>query len=146
MGRNQLGFALACAVLLLSSASLHAQENFSFRLSPGPRLVGTRADSSGSGQVSVRLSGNMLVLEGRYKGLLSAPTSAQLAMGPAPGVRGPKVADLTISPAVSGTINGSVKLDSKALSAFRKGGLYIEIDSADAPEGDLWGWVMPPVD
>ena len=146
MGQRRLGLALASVVLFLPATSLHARDNFSFRLSPGPRLVGTRADSSGSGQVSAKLSGNTLVLEGTYKGLLSAPTAAQLSMGPAPGVRGPKIADLTISPAVSGTIGGSVKLDSKALSAFRKGGLYIEIDSADAPEGDLWGWVMPPVE
>ena len=26
------------------------------------------------------------------------------------------------------------------------GGLYVEIDSAEAPDGDLWGWIMPPSD
>jgi hypothetical protein len=28
--------------------------------------------------------------------------------------------------------------------ALHKGGLYVEIDSAKAPEGDLWGWIMAP--
>jgi len=138
----RLGLA-AMAPLLLAMAA-RADDNFSFRLSPGPRLVGTRADSSGSGRLSARLSGNMLSLDGTYGGLLGAPTAAQLLRGSAPGVRGPKIANLTISPAVSGTISGNIKLGGKELAAFRKGGLYVEIDTANAPDGDLWGWVMPP--
>jgi hypothetical protein len=35
-----------------------------------------------------------------------------------------------------------VQLNSQQLEALRKGGLYIEIDSDKAPEGDLWGWIM----
>jgi CHRD domain len=125
-------------------AAAQADESFNFRLSPGPRLVGTRADSSGSGHLSAKLAGNMLSLDGTYAGLLGAPATAQLAMGSAPGVRGPKIANLTISQAVSGTISGNIKLGGKELAAFRKGGLYVEIDTANAPDGDLWGWVMPP--
>jgi hypothetical protein len=125
-------------------AAAQAEDGFSFRLSTGPRLVGTRAQSSGGGRLTAKFSGNTLSLDGTYAGLLGVPTAARLLRGPAPGVRGPKIADLTISPAVSGTISGNVKLDGKALAAFRKGGLYVEIDSADAPDGDLWGWVMPP--
>lgn len=131
------------AVLALATAAM-ADESFDFRLSPGPRLVGTRADSSGSGRVTARLDGSTLSLSGRYQGLLGAPTSARLLMGSAPGVRGPQIADLTISRATSGDVGGSIKLNGAQLAAFHKGGLYIEIDSAEAPEGDLWGWVMPP--
>jgi hypothetical protein len=136
----------ACAILasVLLTGAARADEGFDFRLSPGPRLVGTRADSSGSGRVTATLAGNALSLSGSYQGLLSAPSMARLLMGPAPGVRGPKIADLTISPAPAGTVSGSIKLSTAQLAAFRKGGLYVEIDSAEAPEGDLWGWVMPP--
>jgi hypothetical protein len=130
--------ALACVNAAAADAS------FDFRLSPGPRLVGTRADSSGSGRVAAQLTGSTLSLTGSYQGLLGAPTSAQLLMGPAPGVRGPKISDLTISAAPNGNVSGSVKLNTAQLAAFRKGGLYVEIDSTEAPEGDLWGWVMPP--
>jgi CHRD domain len=136
---------MAIAPFLLITAA-QADDSFSFRLSPGPRLVGTRADSSGSGRLTAKLSGNMLSLDGTYAGLLGAPTAAQLLRGSAPGVRGPKIADLTISPAVGGTISGNIKLGGKELAAFRKGGLYIEIDSANAPDGDLWGWIMPPAE
>jgi hypothetical protein len=37
-----------------------------------------------------------------------------------------------------------VELDSSQIVALHKGGLYVEIDSAKAPEGDLWGWIMAP--
>jgi hypothetical protein len=64
-------------------------------------------------------------------------------MGPLPGVRGPEVADLTVSPATSGTVTATIQLDTRQLAALRKGGLYVEIDSDKAPEGDLWGWLIP---
>jgi hypothetical protein len=58
-------------------------------------------------------------------------------------VRGPLVADLTITPELTGTLSGRVQLNAQQLEALRKGGLYVEIDSDKAPEGDLWGWLMP---
>ena len=146
MTRSFMGVVLtaaaAAAVCLISPA--FADDGFSFRLSPGPRLVGTRAESSGSGEVKASLTGSTLVLDGHYHGLLGVPTMARLLMGSAPGVRGPKLADLAVAQATEGAVTGKVKLNAKQLATFHKGGLYIEIDSADAPDGDLWGWVMPP--
>ena len=140
---------MTCARLVFASVMLiatgaMADESFDFRLSPGPRLVGTRADGSGSGRVAAKLDGSTLSLAGNYRGLLGAPTAARLLMGSAPGVRGPRIADLTVSPTADGDISGTVKLNGAQLAAFRKGGLYVEIDSAGVPDGDLWGWVMPP--
>jgi hypothetical protein len=114
-----------------------------FRLSPGPRLVGTRAESSGVGTVTAVLQGSKLTLKGSFSGLLAVPTAAHLAMGSLPGVRGPVIADLAVSPGTNGTLSGTVQLNSDQLAALRKGGLYVEIDSDKAPEGDLWGWIMP---
>jgi hypothetical protein len=138
------------AILLLGASFLTAlpavaapaDATFHFRLSPGPRLVGTRADTSGSGSVTATLEGNKLTLKGSFTGLLSLPTSAHLLMGSMPGVRGPLIAPLTVSAATSGTLSGTVELTPQQLSALRNGGLYVEIDSARAPEGDLWGWIM----
>ena len=134
---------LIIAAIAIAPLAARAEDGFQFRLSPGPRLVGTRAMSSGSGEVTAALSGSTLSLDGKYEGLLDAPAKAQLAAGPAPGVRGPKVADLTISPGASGSLSGKVKLTTKQLALFHKGGLYIEIDSPAAPDGDLWGWLLP---
>ena len=128
----------ACSLSLL----LGAANTTTFGLFPGPRLVGTRADSSGGGSVTATLQGSELTLKGSFSGLLAVPTGAQLCMGPLPGVRGPRVADLTISPATSGALSGNVQLNSAQQAALRKGGLYVEIDSSKAPDGDLWGWII----
>jgi hypothetical protein len=145
--KNQLaGFLaalLAAAPVSVAAQAQQAGAGFDFRLAPGPRLVGTRADSSGSGQVHALLQGNVLTLQGTYQGLLGKPTEVHLAMGSLPGVRGPVIASLA---AGDGTISGRVTLNARQLAAFRKGGLYVEIDSAEAPDGDLWGWVLPPSD
>jgi CHRD domain len=131
---------LLLGVCLLGATAL---TTFPFRLSPGPRLVGTRAASSGSGSVTATLKDNELTLQGSFTGLLAVPTAAHLCMGTLPGVRGPVIAALTVSPATSGTLSGFVPLTPSQLAAFRKGGLYVEIDSDHAPEGDLWGWILP---
>lgn len=136
-------FPVLAALLPLLPAAALADTAFDFRLAPGPRLVGTRADSSGSGQVHAVLAGNVLTLDGSYQGLLGAPTEVHVAMGSLPGVRGPVIAPLT---AADGKVGGKLTLNSRQLAAFRKGGLYVEIDSAEAPDGDLWGWIMPPSD
>jgi hypothetical protein len=133
----------ALMALMTWGSPLLADTSFDFRLSPGPRLVGTRAQSSGGGQVHASLDGQTLSLRGTYRGLLGKPTDVHLAMGSMPGVRGPVVAPLT---AADGLISGQVVLNSRQLAAFQKGGLYVEIDSTEAPDGDLWGWVMPPSD
>jgi hypothetical protein len=133
----------ACFVSLLLGAAAPQTSTFQFRLSPGPRLVGTRADHSGGGSVTATLEGSKLTLKGTFSGLLAVPTGAHLFMGSLPGVRGPVIADLTISPATAGTLSGMVQLTPEQLASLRKGGLYVEIDSDRAPEGDLWGWIMP---
>ncbi len=136
----------ACFLSVLPGAA--ASSTFHVRLSPGPRLVGTRADRSGGGSVTATLEDNRLTLQGSFSGLLAVPTGAQLRMGSLPGVRGPVIADLTISPDTTGKLSGTIQLPAqqltaRQLAALRKGGLYIEIDSDKAPEGDLWGWIMP---
>ena len=130
----------ACFLSVLLGAT--APTTIQFRLSPGPRLVGTRADNSGVGTVTAVLDRRKLTLKGSFSGLLAVPTAAHLAMGSLPGVRGPVIADLTVSPDTSGTLRGTVELDSSQIVALHKGGLYVEIDSAKAPEGDLWGWIV----
>ena len=134
-------FLGACFLAVLLGAT--PPTTIQFRLSPGPRLVGTRADRSGVGTVTAVLDGSKLTLKGSFSGLMAIPTAAHLAMGSLPGVRGPVIADLTISPTTSGTLSGTVELDSSQIVALHKSGLYVEIYSAKAPEGDLWGWIMP---
>ncbi len=136
--------ALLCMAVL--AGPVLAAESLTVRLSPGPRLVGTRADRSGFGRITATLDGSKLTLSGTYEGLSGAPTGAHLFAGSAPGVRGPKIADLTVSAAASGSLSGSASLSRQQRAAYAKGGLYVEIDSADAPDGDLWGWLWAPAE
>jgi hypothetical protein len=89
------------------------------------------------------LEGNALALRGSFSGLLAVPIGAHLHMGTLPGVRGPRIAELGITHETSGTLNASIQLSPQQREALLKGDLYIEIDSGKAPEGDLWGWIMP---
>ena len=135
---------VAVAVIGIGFAlSLAAQsETFKASLSPLPADAKTRPDLAGSGSVSAVLSGTKLAITGSFEGLLSAATTASLHGAPAAGVRGPAIADLTISKAASGTITGSIELTPAQLASLHKGGLYIQIHSEKAPNGVLWGWLL----
>jgi hypothetical protein len=128
-----IGFALSLAA---------QSETFKTVLSPLPADAKTRPDLAGSGSVSAVLSGTKLAITGSFEGLLSAATTASLHGAPAAGVRGPAIADLTISKATSGTITGSIELTPAQLASLHKGGLYIQIHSEKAPNGVLWGWLL----
>jgi len=84
----------------------------------------------------------LIVRHGDVEGLLAAATTADLHSAVAAGVRGPAIADLTISKATSGTIGGSIDLTPQQLASLHKGGLYVQIYSEKAPEGVLWGWFL----
>jgi len=53
------------------------------------------------------------------------------------------VFDLTVAKATSGTINGSFDLTPEQLEDLRKGRLYVQLHSEKAPDGNLWGWLLP---
>ena len=63
---------------------------------------------------------------------------------PIRGVRGPVVFDLTVSPGTSGTIAASVDLTPAQITDLEKGRLYVQLHSEKAPDGNLWGWLLPP--
>lgn len=143
--RMLLGNIFAGILLMASTELCVGAPAYDLYLSPGPRLVGTRAASSGGGGGTVTLSGNRLVLDGRFHGTLGPPMGAHLLAGSAPGVRGPVIGDvaLTLTGSGGGTFHAEVPLNSRQRALLAKGGLYVEIDSGAAPEGDLWGWIMP---
>jgi hypothetical protein len=132
---------LLFAVLALSLAA-QTKDTFKTRLTATPADARTRAALAGSGAASATLSGTKLTVTGSFDGLVSPATGASLHSGVAAGVRGPAVADLTISKAVSGTISGSVDLTPQQMTSLHKGGIYVLINSEKAPDGVLWGWLL----
>jgi hypothetical protein len=59
------------------------------------------------------------------------------------GMRGPAVADLTVTKAPTGTISGNLNLTAPQVEALKAGRIYVQIDSEKGPEGHLWGWLLP---
>jgi len=132
---------------LLGLAALTAQQPKTFRgrLSPVPIDVSMQATIAGSGTVSAVLTGTKLAVTGTFDGLKSPATIAQIHKGPVRGVRGPNVLDLTVAKtdAASGTISGAFDLTAIQIADLEKGRLYVQLHSEKAPDGNLWGWLLP---
>jgi hypothetical protein len=133
---------LALAALAITFASA-ADESFDVRLSPTPRDAAMRQSIAGEGSARVTLRGRELTVEGTFAGFVSPATRAELRAGNAVGVRGPALRELTVTASTSGTLRGAVTLDDAALAALEAGRLYIQIASESAPDGNVWGWLLP---
>jgi hypothetical protein len=140
-----LSFALAAA-LSAGVVSAQSAKTFKARLSPVPLDVAMQATVAGTGSISAVLTGMKLAVTGTFEGLRSPATIAQVHKGPVRGVRGPVAFELTVSKAAdgtSGTLAGTIELTSIQLADLEKGRLYIQVHSEKAPEGNLWGWLLP---
>ncbi len=130
--------------LALAIGPAVAAEQFETRLSPSPLTDGTRVNMTGEGRAHAELDGNKLTISADFHGLSSNATTAELYDGPGIGIPGPKAFDLTITPATSGTVSGSLTLTSRQVAAVRHGHFYVQINSQKAPDGNLAGWLLPP--
>ena len=136
---------MAAALVVLSAATTGAQRprTFAARLSPVALDVAMQATVAGSGEASATLTGKTLSVSGRFTGLKSPATIAQLHIG-RKGVRGPAAFDLTVSHETAGTVAGSFQLTDVQAAALGNGSVYIQIHSEKAPDGNLWGWLLEP--
>jgi|SRR5579872_3634121 len=135
--------ALAATSLVLVTAQ--SPKTYRGRLSTVPIDFAMQATVAGSGTVSAVLAGSKLTITGSFEGLRSPATVAQMHKGSVRGVRGPVVADLTVTKATdptSGTISGTLDLTSIQVADLDKGRLYVQLHSEKAPEGNLWGWLL----
>jgi hypothetical protein len=115
---------------------------FATRLSVVPLTIAMQATVAGQGSATAVLSGSRLTIEGKFDGLRSPATAARLHLAPR-AMRGEAIAELTVSKATSGTFKGSVDLTDRQRDALERLSLYVQINSEKAPEGNLWGWLIP---
>jgi hypothetical protein len=135
---------LGPAVVLFGTFALaQSAAVFKTRLSPVAMDATMRATVAGDGSASAKLTGSTLAVTGAFEGLLSPATMAQVRRSPVTGVRGPALFDLTVTKAASGTIGGSFDLTPAQIEDLRKGRLYVQLHSEKAPDGNLWGWLLP---
>jgi hypothetical protein len=133
--------AAALTVTALAFAAT-AQQSFKIRLRPVPIEASTAANTTGAGDATASLAGTRLTLRGNFAGLKGAATVARLHQGPVMGVRGPAIADVTVPAATSGTFTAEVTLTAAQVEALKQGQIYLQIHSATAPDGNLWGWLV----
>jgi hypothetical protein len=134
--------ALVAVLLLTASVSAAQGTTYQARLAVVPLDVAMQSTIAGAGDVRGTLEGRTLVLNGRFSGLRSSATVARLHVSAVRGMRGAAVADLTVSPAIEGTVTGRVELTPPQLTALSEGRLYVQLHSEKAPDGNLWGWLL----
>ena len=135
-----------CLTALVGVAiALHAgaQQSFKVRLRPVPIEASTAANTTGAGEATAALAGTKLTVRGNFAGLKGAATVARLHQGAVMGVRGPAIADLTVPAATNGTFIAEVTLTAAQVEGLRQGHVYLQIHSETAPDGNLWGWLLP---
>jgi hypothetical protein len=133
---------LCAGVMLGWAVAVAAQTVYQGRLSAVPIEIATQAQTTGSGSVRAELDGNRLTVSGSFSGLSGSATTAAIHLGPVRGVRGPAVHALEVSKNRSGQVSGTVRLSRDQLDGLEAGRLYVQIESAAAPEGNLWGWLF----
>ncbi|MGH9678702.1 MAG: CHRD domain-containing protein [Candidatus Acidiferrales bacterium] len=140
------GILLVCAILLpgrfAGAQETAKKEIFKARLSPVPIDESMMATVAGAGSLTATLSGRRLTITGTFEGLRSPATTAQIHRGPK-GIPGPAILDLTVTRAEKGEVTGSLLLTPDQVSDLRKERLYVQIQSERAPDGNLWGWILP---
>ncbi len=143
--RAALVLALAIAGSLIIPVVPVAAQNptqFEGRLTPVPVDRVTRNDITGIGSMSAVLEGTRLTITGSFEGLREPATQANVHRGLRTGVRGTAFYELSVSPARSGEVSGSLDLNPDLIESLHDGRLYVQIHSKIAPEGNLWGWLL----
>ena len=135
---------LLSALFIAQNPILQAQsgKNYRARLSPVPLDQAMMATIAGMGSATAVLTGTKLTVTGTFDGLKSPATIVQIHRGQR-GVRGPAILDLQATKSTSGTISGTVDLNQQQLQDLQNNRLYIQLHSEKAPDGNLWGWLMP---
>jgi hypothetical protein len=135
----------AIVLMLAIAPARAATEAYQIDLGPTARIEATRLATLGRGTADVTLDGNKLTISGKFGGMVSPATDAHLCVGAGIGAPGTcDGGDLTITKDTSGTVSGTITLNSRQLTALPAGQLYIQINSvgAPAPAGNLWGWIL----
>ena len=90
--------------------------------------------------VTGTLVGTKLTVAGTFENFKHPASIAQIRSGPAMGVRGPVLFDLTVTKTTKGTISGTVDLTPAQVDLLKNNRLYVQIHNQNTPEGALWGW------
>jgi hypothetical protein len=131
------------ALALVAATAAGQTPQYRARLAVVPLDIAMQSTVAGSGAVTATLKGNTLTISGTFSGLKTAATTVRVHRSPKPAMRGPAIGDLTATADTSGTISGSIELTKEQMDDLAAGRLYVQLHSQKAPDGNLWGWLMP---
>ena len=134
-------FAIVATGLALAAPVMADDLQFSSPLDPVAFDNSNVKNNVGNGNVTATLSGNALTITGSYASLSSEAIDAHVKIGLAEGVPGPVIGELKVSGGMEGQVSGTIKLSSAQIAALKKGAISVVVDSAKAPDGNLWGWL-----
>ena len=137
------GFCAAALTLTIAAAVTAQSQQYRARLSVVPIDIAMQATVAGAGSATAILKGSTLTIAGNFTGLKTAATVARVHRGPRTAMRGPAIGDLTATAATSGTISGTIELTKQQVDDLAAGRLYLQLHSEKAPDGNLWGWLLP---
>ena len=142
--RTAVFASLLSVVFVAQTSNMAAQagKTYRARLSVVPLDQAMMNTVAGMGSATAVLNGTKLTVTGTFDGLKSPATIVQIHRGQR-GVRGPAILDLQATKSTSGTISGTVDLNQQQLQDLQNNRLYIQLHSEKAPDGNLWGWLMP---
>jgi len=129
-------------VAMTTVIAAQATKTYATRLSPVPITADQQSTVAGVGSVTAVLNGRRLTIDGKFSGLRTPATVARLHLAPR-AARGEAFADLKVSSGTSGTITGAIDLTPPQVQALEKSSVYIQLHSEKAPDGNLWGWLLP---
>jgi hypothetical protein len=119
-------------------------KTFHARLATVPIDLTMASTVAGSGSVTGTLKGRTLVLTGKFTGLKTPATVARVHRSPNRGIRGAAIFDLTVvATGTGGELGGTLELSAAQVEDLEKGRLYVQLHSEKAPDGNLWGWLLP---
>ena len=140
---RRFGCVVAVITLIAGTGVIAQAPQYRARLSVMPLDIAMQSTMAGSGTLTAALKGTTLSITGTFSGLKTAATAVRLHRGPKMAMRGPAIGDLTVTPATNGTISGSIELTKPQVDDLAAGRLYVQLHSEKAPEGNLWGWLLP---
>jgi hypothetical protein len=135
-------FFVLCSSSFVPFVSAQQARTFKARLSPLPSDVATMNAITGAGTVTATLEGNKLTIKGTFERLRTPATLARLHRAYR-GTKGPSFADLTVTSGPSGSISGTLALTPEQVNDLGKSLFYVQLHSEKAPDGNLWGWLLP---
>lgn len=131
--RSRFSRIVPLALLLMASATLHAQQPISFSLSGSAEVPPVTTSATGSGQITVTTD---RMVSGNIKVSGMVPTIAHVHEAAA-GKNGPPIITLTKTANDSFAVPPNTKLTEAQYMSYMASNLYVNVHSDRYPDGEL---------